>query len=345
MRGMRIIQLLTASVGAIAAATSFGATVTGAASAPPGLKPALASYAQGVYAGPANLTGIAAFAATTGTKPSIASDFLPGNAGWSGMDGTNGSLSWQFARGWTGSGYTLSLGVPIIPTDSAGTAVGTLAAGATGAYNAYYVTLARTLVAAGESSAYLRLGWEFDGSWFAWSATTPAAESNYARYFQQIVTAMRSVSGEHFKFVWNPDASAFTQKGYAVTLAYPGNAYVDDISIDAYDQTWATPQTVQNAWNETVLPALTASYAFAKKQGESFGISEWGVTIRSDGHGLGDDPYYVNNFITWMKNAGSGLAYESYFNYDTLTSGGGTNSKITGGTFPNSLKVFAAYIN
>ena len=35
--------------------------------------------------------------------------------------------------------------------------------GATGAYNAYFVTLAQTLVAAGESDAYLRLGWEFDG--------------------------------------------------------------------------------------------------------------------------------------------------------------------------------------
>ena len=46
----------------------------------------------------------------------------------------------------SGSGYTLSLGVPIIPTDSSGIAVGTLAQGATGAFNSYYVTLAQTLV-------------------------------------------------------------------------------------------------------------------------------------------------------------------------------------------------------
>jgi hypothetical protein len=152
-------------------------------------------------------------------------------------------------------------------------------------------------------------------------------------------------TGEHFKFVWNPDASAFTEKGYNVTLAYPGNAYVDDIAIDAYDQTWVTPQTVLNAWSETTLPALTASDAFAKKEGKPFAIAEWGVSIRADGHGLGDDPYFVNNFITWMKGAGSSLAYESYFNYDTLANGAGTNSKITGGSFPNSLKVLSAYLN
>ena len=87
--------------------------------------------------------------------------------------------------------------------------MGTLAAGATGAYNAHFVTLARTLMAAGESDAYLRLGWEFDGTWTAWKATTPSSEANYAAYFRQIVTAIRSVPGEHFRFVWNPDAIAF----------------------------------------------------------------------------------------------------------------------------------------
>ena len=81
------------------------------------------------------------------------------------MDGSGGSLSWLTGP-WSGSNYVLSLGVPILPTNSSGAAVGTLATGATGAYNSYYVTLAQTLVAAGESNAYLRLGWEFDGGWY-----------------------------------------------------------------------------------------------------------------------------------------------------------------------------------
>ena len=43
------------------------------------------------------------------------------------MDGQGDSLNWMLADGWTGTPYTLSLGVPIIPTDSAGRPVGTLA--------------------------------------------------------------------------------------------------------------------------------------------------------------------------------------------------------------------------
>ena len=88
----------------------------------------------------------------------------------------------------------------------------------------------------------------------AWAATTPSAEASFAAYFQQIVTAMRSVPGEQFRFVWNPDAGAFTQSGYSVAAAYPGNAYVDVIGLDAYDQSWAMPQTPTNAWSRPRCP-------------------------------------------------------------------------------------------
>jgi hypothetical protein len=260
------------------------------------------------------------------------------------MDGASGSLSWLFADGWQGTGYTLSLAVPIIPTNANNVAVGTLATGATGAYNTYFVTLAKTLVAAGESNADLRLGWEFDGNWYAWEALTPATEASYATYFQQIVTAMRSVPGEAFKFVWNPDASAFVGQSvvanYNVDLAYPGNAYVDYIGLDLYDQTWATPQTPANAWSSSTQPALTAAASFAGAQSKPLAMCEWGVAIRSDGHGLGDDPLYVKNMISWMTTASHNVNYESYFDYNTLPVGGDTNADITAGSFPNSLAAF-----
>jgi beta-mannanase len=293
--------------------------------------------------GAADPSGIAAFAAATKTSPTIASDYLPASSGWAGLDGANGSLSWLFADGWSASGYTLSLGVPMIPTDANNNPLGTLAEGATGAYNNYFVTLAQTLVAAGESNAYLRLGWEFDGSWYAWDAATPAAEANYAAYFDQIVTAMRSVSGEAFRFVWNPDASAFVpdqavDANYNVELAYPGNAYVDVIGLDAYDQSWATPQTPANAWSQSTAPALSAAASFAAQEGKPLSVCEWGVAIRSDGHGLGDDPLYVNNMVAWMS--ANAISYESYFDYNTLPVGGDTNADITGGSFPNSLAAF-----
>ena len=292
---------------------------------------------QGVYVGAADPSGAASFASQTRTSPTIASDYLPSSSGWSGMDGAGGGLDWLLDP-WKGTGYTLSLGVPIIPTNSSGAAVATLAQGAAGAYNSNFVTLAQALVGGGQANAYLRLGFEFDGGWDAWSAKTASAEASYASYFQQIVTAMRAVSGEQFRFEWNPDAGAFTQSGYSVAAAYPGNAYVDVIGLDAYDQSWATPQTSANAWSSTTLPTLTASEQFASAQGKPLALTEWGVTIRTDGHGLGDDPYYINQMVSWMENSSNDVAYESYFDYDS----GGVNSQITGGSFPNSLAAFSA---
>jgi hypothetical protein len=297
----------------------------------PGLHPNAesAGLQQGAYDG----AGMTAFAQQTGTLPTVDTGYLSASNGWAGMDGSGGSLNGMLA-GYRG--YTLSLGVPIIPTNSSGTPVGTLAQGASGAFNSYYVTLAQSLVNAGQSNAYLRLGWEFDGSWFAWAATTPSAEASFATYFQQIVTAMRSVPGESFRFVWNPDADAFTTSGYSVAAAYPGNAYVDVIGLDDYDQSWATPQTPTNAWSSTQVPALTAAQQFASANGKPMAFCEWGLAIRSDGHGLGDDPYFVNQMVSWMEN--NDVTFESYFDANS----GGVNSLITGGSFPNSLAAFRA---
>jgi hypothetical protein len=300
----------------------------------PGLHPNAqsAGLQQGAYDSTPTPQGMAAFAQETGTSPTIASDYLPSNGGWSGLDGSGGSLAWLTGP-WKGSGYTLSLGVPMFPTGVGAS----LATGATGAYDSYFTTLAQTLVAAGQANAYLRLGWEFDGSWTAWYAGTPSAEASFATYFQQIVTAMRSVSGEHFRFVWNPDSGAFTESGYSVAAAYPGNDYVDVIGLDAYDQSWATPQTPTNAWSSTSLPSLTAAQQFASAEGKPLAFPEWGVTIRSDGHGLGDDPYYINHMVSWMETGSNDVAFESYFDDST----GGVNSLITGGSFPESLAAFS----
>ena len=290
---------------------------------------------KGAYAGAANPAGIAAFDAATGTRSQIASEYLPSNSGWTGMDGAGGSLSW-LTSAWEQKGYTLSLGVPIIPTDSSGAAVGSLASGATGAYNSYFVTLAQTLVAAGEGNSYLRLGWEFDGNWYpSWDADTPSAEADFAAYFAQIVTAMRSVPGEDFQFVWNPDAEAFTESGYNVALAYPGDAYVNVIGLDAYDESPSAQKTPATTWSGSTLPALSAARSFAASEGKPLAICEWGIAFLSNG--LGDDPLYVNNFAAWMKNPANDVVYESYFNFN-----GTSDSILTGGSTPNSLAAFRA---
>lgn len=287
--------------------------------------------------GPADPSGVKSFATATTTYVTIASDYLPASSGWEGMDGADGSIKW-LTDAWKNSGYTLSLGVPLIPTDASGQPQGNLALGASGSYNGYFTTLADALVAAGEGNAYLRLGWEFDGNWYAWQAESATAEAEYASYFRQIVTAMRSVSGAEFKFVWNPDASAFVSTGYSVQAAYPGNAYVDVIGLDLYDMSWATPLTPENAWTSTYLPELSAAESFAQSRNKPIALCEWGALFGSGG--LGDDPYYISSMIAWMGVPSHDVAYESYFNGVTSTVIGGTNQNLDGGKFPNSEKAF-----
>ncbi len=296
---------------------------------------------RGVYVGPADPHGVTAFGVATGTHVAVASDYLPSSSGWSGMDGAHGSLAW-LTGAWQGSGLTLSLGVPMIPTDAAGQPQGTLALGAAGQYNPYYRTLASTLVSAGEGDAYLRLGWEFDGNWYAWQAPTVGAEQQYAAYFRQIVTTMRSVPGADFQFVWNPDASAFTKKGYSLSAAFPGAGYANVVGVDLYDMSWVSPSTPQNAWAETYLPELSAAESFAAGVGLPLAVCEWGVLIRPAQHGFGDDPYYIENMTAWMLDPGHDVAYESYFNGNTESSGGSPNQFLLGGQFPNSLRAFTA---
>ena len=76
------------------------------------------------------------------------------------------------------------------------------------------------------------------------------------------------------------------------------------IGTDLYDESWVSPLTPQNAWARQLTgPAgLDWLESFAAEQGKPIVFPEWGVAIRSDGHGLGDDPYFVNQFATWISS-------------------------------------------
>jgi hypothetical protein len=297
--------LVVVAIGGAAPAASAAATQTCAGSAGPG--------ALGVYAGWGDASGVRRFATGTGTNVAIASDYLPSNQGWAGMTvggGVTGLLS-----AWQGTGCVLLLGVPMVPTDSSGNPQGTLAAGAAGSYDDQFATLARTLIAGGQPNAMLRLGWEFNGNWSAWQVTDTTDAANFAAYWRDIVTTMRAVPGAAFQFVWNPDDTSGSGS-YAPSDAYPGNAYVDAIGIDVYDQCWCTPRTSSTAWTHLYDQPWGLQWAtsFASAVGEPLAVPEWGVTNRSRSHGLGDDPSFILRFAMWIDTYH--VVYTSYFNFN-----------------------------
>ena len=240
----------------------------------------------GVYAGPGEPKGVAYFALHTGTMPSLASDYLPRTEGWAGMVDVRPLR--RFLSPWQSTQYRLVLGVPMLPTRN-GNAGGDDGGRRRRALRRRVRHAARTLVHYGEGNAILRLGWEFNGTWYPWSVTDQTAAANFAAFFRNIVTTMRIVPGAAFRFVWNPTAGPEPEPA---ENAYPGDAYVDYVGLDLYDQVWGIPQDPGLAWPRYVTEpnGLRWLSSFATAHHKPAVIPEWGVTIRSDGHGLGDDP-------------------------------------------------------
>ena len=129
---------------------------------------------------------------------------------------------------------------------------------------------------------------------------------------------MRAVA-PGLKFDWCPTLGvANMPKG--VAAAYPGSAYVDFIGTDVYDQAWGpNNSTVPDPavrWNGYVTQqnGLDWVASFAAQQGKPISIPEWGLSIRTDGHGGGDNAYFVQHMHDWI--VGHNVAFQMYFEFD-----------------------------
>jgi hypothetical protein len=258
-------------------------------------------------------SGVAAFGVWRAKPVGLAHVFAPGGT-W-----TDISLPSTFLGSWAKSSYRshMLVSLPMLPTKQAAS----LAGGASGAYDGYFRTAARHLVAAGMGNAVLRVGWEFNGGWFKWSAkSNPSA---YAAYYRHIVTAMRSVAGQSFRFVWSVSNGYY---GWDPRRAYPGDAYVSYVGVGLYDCWWRHPSaTPSQRWNElvhlsgSVAGGLSFWTAFAASHGKPLTFPEWGLvnsTARMCGGsgGGGDDTNFVQQVYNWTQT--HNVAWEAYFNED-----------------------------
>ena len=284
------------------------------------------SSVLGVYVGYQAPATVKAFGNSIGAQPAYAMDFLDGDS-WSALVDSAPS----YFAAWKGSGYSMVWGIPILPnaTDYS------LADGAAGDYNSYFLTLAQDMVAGGQGSSIVRIGWEFNGGWFPWAANGQAAA--FIGYWQQIVDTMRSVPGQDFKFEWNPTAGDLGVGNLADY--YPGSAYVDYVGLDVYDQNWSTyPGGAAEFANiESEGFGLDWLSSFAAAQGKSIVLPEWGLgTVAGDG-GLpytaenaqtsgGDDPTFINDMAQWIQ--ANGVVEASYwqFGIDALSPSSNPNS-------------------
>jgi Ca2+-binding RTX toxin-like protein len=190
--------------------------------------------------------------------------------------------------------------------------------GATGAYNAHFLKVAQWINSYSTGDEiHIRPGWEFNGYWMPWSAK--GHEQAYIDTFRQLVDTFRSVS-DRFVFEWNVNSGDY---GMDPATCYPGDAYVDFIGMDFYqDPAWAT--TPQSAWNNMVNRPYSLQWLedFADAHGKPTAYSEWGVGANNMGP-------YVELAKAWFDS--HDVAYQTYWN----SNAGGYIGKLSDGAFPD----------
>jgi Glycosyl hydrolase family 26 len=182
-----------------------------------------------------------------------------------------------------------------------------LEAAASGEDDARFRALGALLVKDGYASVIIDLGREMTGGWYNWSEEKcPRAEPDcYIQAWRQAVDAMRSVPGQHFRFLW----TVFPGTAAAID-AWPGSAYVDMVGTDIYD--WyggpsntyphtASGQLDHNAkWQQILTQpgGLDWIARLSQLTGKPIAIPEWGLDFHS--FGGQDDPAFITRMVAWL---------------------------------------------
>jgi Glycosyl hydrolase family 26 len=185
----------------------------------------------------------------------------------------------------------------------------TLVAVAAGDYNSKFYDLGELLVKDGLGNTIIEPGREMNGTWYEWSQhrAPPSEPDAYILAWRQIVRTMRSVPGQHFKFLWT-----VYMTNTSVAESWPGSAYVDYIGTDIFDwyggPDFTYPHTALGAldhetkWQQilTAEPGgLDWMAAFSRATGKPVIIPEWGLDFHT--FGGQDDTLFITNMMAWMK--------------------------------------------
>jgi hypothetical protein len=283
-----------------------------------GRNPILGAYRGGVASGPAGLPG---WERWSGVRSPYALDFTASGS-WTDLTGPDWLL-----RPWRDTGRRLIYTVPMFPGPADRSFGGgvSLEACASGGYDPHWTTLAGNLVKYQLEDTIVRPGWEFNGEWYGWAAR--GHEQAYIGCFQHLVRAMRAVSGQRFQFVWNPNVGPYP---LAAERVYPGNEFVDYVGIDIYNWSWSVyplaagaAQAQRRAAAEKVWRdfadgdhGLNFWAGFARAHGKPMTFPEWGLAVEPDGHGAGDDPYFVEQMVAFFRNPAHNVAWAMYFDVE-----------------------------
>lgn len=157
--------------------------------------------------------------------------------------------------------------------------------GAAGGFDEHFRRLAQRLVDLKVPDTVLVPGWEMNGTTYT-HRCGPDPEA-WKTYWKRIVTTMRSVPGQKFRFDFTPSRGL---DAVPWTKCYPGDDVVDVIGMDAYDQ----PEGKSFSEQVSEPYGLQEHVDFAKAHNKLISYPEWGL-FRN-----GDNPDYMRRMIGWI---------------------------------------------
>ncbi|AZM77644.1 hypothetical protein D1J63_23925 [Streptomyces sp. KPB2] len=261
-------------------------------SAKPGAKPGAESApAFGAYLdyGPRGVARMAALSHWLGgAELRVGHTYLPGDR-WNNIEGAPGFLDvwadWRTRK----ADRMLVLNVPMMERNEEHVdddeVRELLRQGAAGRFDHHFRALAERLVALKVPDTVLVLGWEMNGTTYT-HRCGPDPEA-WKTYWNRIVTTMRAVPGQKFRFDFAPSRG---RDAVPWTRCYPGDATVDIIGMDSYDQ--PRGMTFDEQVKEPY--GLQAHVDFAKAHGKPVSYPEWGL-FRN-----GDNAAYMRGMLAWM---------------------------------------------
>jgi hypothetical protein len=213
-----------------------------------------------------------------------------------------------------------------------------LGAAAEGKFDDLFRRYAEMLVRSGYSSAVIRIGWEFNGNWYAWAASKdPQA---WIACWRRIATTMRETPGAAFRFDWCPTSAAH---GFKADRAYPGDDVVDFIGLDYYntplDKNDKSSDPPEQRWQSrlSMQHGLEWQRDFARSHRKLMSLPEWGTGVHKKWGGPADDPYFIEAMAAWINE--NSIAYHNYWDYRAKD----IDCKLSDGRQPQAAAAFQRY--
>ncbi|MEU1179311.1 glycosyl hydrolase [Streptomyces sp. NPDC005820] len=253
--------------------------------------PAFGAYLDFGARGVARIAQLSAWLG--GAELRVGHTYLPGDQ-WRNIEGPPGFLDvwadWRREK----DDRMLVLNVPMLERNEEGVSDpevrDLLQEGAAGEFDHHFRALAERLVGLGVPDTVIVLGWEMNGTTYT-HRCGPDPQA-WKAYWNRIVTAMRAVPGQRFRFDFTPtrgkDAVPWTE-------CYPGDDTVDIIGMDAYDQ----PAGLSFDQQVSEPLGLQEHVDFARAHGKPVSYPEWGL-FRN-----GDNAEYMRRMLDWMDRHGA----------------------------------------